>query len=290
MSPNGLAQPEQEKELLEIEGQFRTAIRDAVNRTSRKPFYWGGLKGYHQLESIAQALHSMPVAENAFFSRLIRQVDRTLEKNRQLAETINKTHTWFLRIAACLRYPPSSYADIPAPTRNQVKLEMAELLRNFASDAQGQVIPLSLYSGLRKRWDLFGDDLLHCFDIPGLPQDNLQVESLFGRLRCHQRRISGRKSTLPLRDFGHYQILFLAESEDQLLEQLRGVPVEDYQRHRKYQAQAETSHQFLARLHRNPAKTMQNLADQYMALLPVSLPRNLFLDTPVSETTKQYTC
>jgi len=260
------------KELLEIEGQFRMAIRDAVNRATRKPFYWGGLKGYHQLESIAQVLHSMPVAENAFFSRLIRQVDRTLKNNRQLVETIDKTYTWFLRIATCLRYPPRSHLGTPAPTGYQVKQEMEELLRTFKSDAHGQVVPMALYSGLRKRWDLFGDDLLHCFDIPGLPQDNLMVESLFGRLRCHQRRISGRKSTQPLRDFGHYQILFLAESEEQLLEQLRGVPVEDYQEQRKHQAQAEVPRIFLARLHCNPAKTMQDLADRYIARLPVDQP------------------
>ena len=41
---------------MEIEAQVRVAIRDAVNRPSRKPFYWGGLKGYEQLEAIAQAL------------------------------------------------------------------------------------------------------------------------------------------------------------------------------------------------------------------------------------------
>ena len=278
------------KELLEIEGQFRMAIRDAVNRATRKPFYWGGLKGYRQLESIAQALHSMPVTENAFFSRLIRQVDRTLKNNRPLAETICKTYTWFLRIATCLRYTPRSHLGTPVPTGDQVKQEMEELLRTFESDAHGQVVPLALYSGLRKRWDLFGDDLLHCFDIPGLPQDNLKVESLFGRLRCHQRRISGRKSTQPLRDFGHYQILFLAESEEQLLEQLRGVPVEGYQEQRKHQAQAEAPRKFLARLHRNPAKTMQDLADRYIAHLPVGQPLILFFAMPVSEKTPQYTC
>jgi len=289
LSPTGIAEAESAKELLEIEGQFRLAIRDAVNRATRKPFDWGGLKGYRQLESIAQVLHTMPVAENAFFSRLIRQVDRTLDNNRQLAETMDKTYTWFLRIASCLRYPPRLYVGVPAPTSSQVKQEMEELLRNFNSEVQGQVVPLALYSGLRKRWDLFGDDLLHCFDIPGLPQDNLKVESLFGRLRCHQRRISGRKSTQPLRDFGHYQILFLAESEEQLLEQLRGVAVEDYQEQRKLQAQAEAPRQFLARLHRNPAKTMQNLADKYVAHLPVGQPLNLFFATPVSDILSKYT-
>jgi len=224
-----------------------------------------------------------------FFSRLIRQVDRTLESNRQLAETIDQTFTWFLRIAACLRYPPRSHVDVPLPTRSQVKQEMEELLQNFEIDARTQVVPLSLYSGLRKRWDLFGDDLLHCFEIPGLPQDNLKVESLFGRLRCQQRRISGRKSTQPLRDFGHYQILFLAESEEQLLEQLRGVPVEDYQEQRKLQAHAEAPRKFLARLHRDSAKTMQNLAEKYIAHLPVGQDMSLLFATSVSENLPQYT-
>ena len=208
------------------------------------------------------------MTENAFFSRLLRQVDRTLENNRPLAESIAKTYTWFLRIAAGLRYPPSSYGEAPAPTRDQVKQEMEAVLQSFSIAADGQVIPLALYSGFRKRWELFGDDLLHCFEIPGLPPDNLKVESLFGRLRVQQRRISGRKSTQPLRDFGHYQILFLAESEAQLLEQLQGVPVKDYQEQRKKQAQAETPRQFLARLHRNPGKVLQQLAANYTVQFP----------------------
>jgi hypothetical protein len=285
----GTAEAESVKKLLEIEGQFRLAIRDAVNRTTRKPFYWGGRKGYHQLENIAHALHTLPVTENAFFSRLIRQVDRTLENNRQLAETMDQTYTWFLRIAACLRYPPRAHVDMPIPTSSQVQQEMETLLHNFNAEAQGQVIPLALYSGLRKRWDLFGNDLLHCFDIPGLPHDNLQVESLFGRLRGHQRRISRRKSTQPLRDFGHSQILFLAESENQLLEQLQSVPVEEYQKQRKLQTLAEAPRQFLARLHRDPAKTMQNLAEKYIAYFPAGQAINLLFAMPLSQKTPLYT-
>jgi len=59
LSSGGPAETESAKELVEIEDQFRMAIRDAVNRANRKPFYWGGLKGYRQLESIAEALHTM---------------------------------------------------------------------------------------------------------------------------------------------------------------------------------------------------------------------------------------
>lgn len=261
------------------------AIRDAVNRTTRKPFYWGGLKGYRQLESIAQALHTIPVADHAYFRRLIRQIDRTLENNRQLAEMIDQAFTWLLRIAACLRYPPSSYLEALKPTSQQVKQEMQELLQDLEAKARDQAILRSLYDGLRKRWEMFGDDLLYCFDIPGLPQDNLIVESLFGRLRSHQRRISGQKSTHPLRDFGHYQILFLAESEEQLLERIRDVSVEDYREQRSQQAQAEAPRKFLNRLHRDPVKTMHDLAEKYMAHLPSQWP----FVVPVPENMPRYT-
>jgi hypothetical protein len=285
LSPGSHAQADSAKTLTEIESQFRMAIRDAVNRTTRKPFYWGGLKGYQQLESIAQALHRMPVADHAYFSRLIRQVDRTLEHNRQLAEMIDKAFTWLLRIAACLRYPPSSYLDAPKPTSQQVKQEMQELLQDLETEARDQAILRSLYDGLRKRWEMFGEDLLYCFNIPGLPQDNLMVESLFGRLRSHQRRISGRKSTQPLRDFGHVQILFLAESEAQLLEQIREVSIAEYREQRCRQAQAEAPRKFLYRLHHDPANTMRDLAEKYIAHLPMEWP----FVVPVPESMPQYT-
>lgn len=248
---------------MEIENQFRVAIRDAVNRPSRKPFYWGGLKGYQQLEAIARILHTMPLAEYAYFSRLTRQVDRTLEKNHALAKEVDKTYTWFLRIAACLRYPSSSYVNVSAPTAQQVQQEMKNLLQDFEADAHGQVVPLTLYSGPHYRWRMFGNDLLHCFRIPGLPPDNLKIESLFGWLRCHQRRISGRKSTQPLRDFGQYQIRFRATCEEQLLEQLRRIPMRDYQEHRERLARSENPRQFLSRLHRNPGKVLHQLAEMY---------------------------
>jgi hypothetical protein len=56
---------------VEIEKQVRMSIQDAVNRTSRKPFHWGGLDGYAQLQAIAQALHTLPQeAETAYTSCL----------------------------------------------------------------------------------------------------------------------------------------------------------------------------------------------------------------------------
>ena len=131
-------------------------------------------------------------------------------------------------------------------------------------------------------WKDSGPDWLPCYDIPGLPPDNLKLEALFGRLRCHQRRISGRKSTRELRDFGHCQVLFLAESEQDLLQQLRQVPLADYQACRRRLAEAEAPRQLLHRLHRDPFRTMRDLVDQHAARR-AALASSTALSPPVSD-------
>ena len=251
--------------------QIRVAVRDAVNRPSRKPFYWGGLKGYEQLQAIAQTLCGVPPEEpgTGYLQRLAMQVERALEKNRTLAQDVREAHTWLLRIAKCLRYPPSSFSapdtSETALTSETVKQEMEELLQQFRPDLKRRPAQAALYHAWHRVWKDCGSDLLPCYDIPGLPPDNLKLESMFGRLRCHQRRISGRKSTRELRDFGQYQVLFLAESEADLLQQLRQVPLAEYQARRLRLAEAEAPRQFLRRLHRDPLATMHRLVNQHAA-------------------------
>ena len=142
---------------------------------------------------------------------------------------------------------------------------MEDLLRAFQPDCKRRPAQAALYRAWHRLWKDSGPDWLHCYDIPGLPPDNLKLESLFGRLRCHQRRISGRKSTRELRDFGHCQVLFLAESEHDLVQQLRQVPLAEYYAQRRRLAEAEAPRQLLRRLHRDPLRTMRNLVDQHAA-------------------------
>lgn len=250
-----------------IEAQIRVAIRDAVNRKSRKPFYWGGLKGYEQLKAIAQALEdvSSNEPETDYLQRLKIRVDRVVEAYRVNVEDLRAAHTWLRRIAECLRYPASDLLPEPSLTGEQVKQEMVTLLLAFQPDLKRKPAQAALYGAWHRTWEAYGPDLLRCYDIPGLPPDNLMLESLFGRLRRHQRRISGRKSTRELRDFGQYQVLFLAESEEELLEQIRQVPLEEYRENRRRLAEAEAPRRLLHRLHRDPLSTMRDLVKQHAA-------------------------
>jgi len=253
--------------LIAIEKQVRQAIRDAVNQSSRKPFHWGGLCGYQQLEAIAQAVATLPenVDEAGYFRRVLSQVNRVLERNRKQAQNLAEAHQWLCRVAACLHYPPNTSSPISL-TSAQVATGMDTLFDTFRPNAKAQYPQARLWSALKKRWRLHQQELLACYDVPGLPQDNLQIESLFEHLRRRQRRISGRISTCELRKFGLAQVLFQAESEVTLLEQIRHVCRADYLASAEKLIQAEHPLRFLHRLHRNPVKTITQLIKEYEEL------------------------
>lgn len=252
---------------MEIEAQVRVAIRDALNLESRKPFHWGGLKGYEQLDAIAKALGEVTYdeSETDYLWRLKERVGRVVEVYRVNVEDLKQAHAWLRQIADCLRYPPADFAPEPALTSEQVKREMEELLRSFQPDLKRRPAQAALHRAWHRTWEDYGPDLLHCYDVPGLPPDNLMLESLFGRLRRHQRRVSGRKSTRELRDFGQYQVLFLAQSEEELLEQICQVSLEEYRENRRRLEEAESPRRLLHRLHRDPLATMRGLLQQHAA-------------------------
>ncbi len=99
-----------------IETQIRCAIRDAVNRHSRKPFHWGGLAGYQQLEAIAQALHRVvdTSLETIYLRQLSEQVDRVLEKNQALVLDLQGAHHWPVARQPADGEPVQSPAPPPA--------------------------------------------------------------------------------------------------------------------------------------------------------------------------------
>ena len=193
---------------------------------------------------------------------------------------MSEAHQWLQRIADCLHYSEHAKVSIDdatditktakiSLTSLQVRREMEELLQQFVPEPQQHPAQFALKKKLQQLWHKYGANLLHCYDIPGLPPDNLKMEALFSHLRRHQRRISGRKSTVELRDFGHFKVLFLAQSEKQLLKQIQQVPLAQYKAQRLRLTLAEAPRQQKRRLHRNPASTIQALVNQHTELLTV---------------------
>ena len=234
-----------------------------MNRSSRKPFAWGGLSGYQQLEAMVMGLDQIRETnlESDYLLQLRTRVERVLAKNKTVAEDLKRAHQILLQVSQCLRYPPSAQElEFDEQVSSQlVAQEMTKLIGETRPSGKVQRAQIRLQGALKRRWELFGQELLYCYDIPGLPQDNLQLESLFGRLRRHQRRISGHKSTRELMGFGQAQVLFTAKTLQDLLNQIQLVPRETYLVHRNRLADAELPRQFFHRLHHDPFATVSAL-------------------------------
>ena len=201
--------------------------------------------------------------ENEFFQRLVLQVDRALAQNQSLVAELEQAHTWLRKVAACLHYPQTTYSAQGTNSR-QVASDMENLLDQLRQESQDKNILSKFHHALSKRWKAYGSELLHCYDIPGLPQHNLQLEGFFNRLRRHQRRISGRRSTKELRDFGQFQAMFMSDSLNDLLQLIRSVPLQEYMKCRQRLMESEAPRHFINQFHREPRKTITRLLNRYI--------------------------
>lgn len=105
--------------------------------------------------------------------------------------------------------------------------------------------------------------ILHCYDVPGLPRHNLKLEGLFGTLRRHERRGSGRKETSPLRTFGPGELMLLSLKENEILPWFQSVPTETCWAERRKQEAREERRRWLRRLWQNPAQALSQVDQQF---------------------------
>jgi hypothetical protein len=252
-------------------GYYRRAIRDALNRSSRKPFQCGGLRGYDQLVGIERHLQQrrMQHGPDAYLDRLHERVQNALRSAASQADQVRQTHAFLVQVE---RYLAKAHSSSPKPdtetdaSRSDSKIVQQELDNMFSDLVQlSKTCPLARplarrWRAMRKSWL---PHILHCYDIPGLPRSNLDLESTFGILRRDQRRISGRKETSPIRIFGPGAIALLALDDEEVLPLLQSVSPETYWSQRRRQEEDEEPHRWLTRLHRDPTRALSQVDEQF---------------------------
>ncbi len=81
-----------------------------------------------------------------------------------------------------------------------------------------------------------GDGLYHCYDVPGLPRTDNDLEQFYRRVKTLERRITGHKrsDTFVVRvgGFAVYATAASHATESELLRQLGAVPAEMWQAER----------------------------------------------------------
>lgn len=82
-----------------------------------------------------------------------------------------------------------------------------------------------------------GDGLYHCYDVPGLPRTNNDLEQFYRKVKAGQRRITGHRRSdafvVRVGGFAVYAITASGLSESELLAQLAGVPAARWQGERE---------------------------------------------------------
>lgn len=257
-------------------GYYRRAIRDALHRPSRTPFPCGGLQGYDQLVGIDQHLsqRALQGGLDPYLDQLHGYVQSALRATTSQAQGVRQALT-------CLTAMDHYLAEVPQPS---LEAELQEALGSSSGSETVQreleqmvcdwMQPPTIYPLTRRlvrKWTTMSKTwlpgILQCYDVPGLPRSNLNLESTFGILRRGQRRISGRKETTPIRVFGPGQIALLSLDDAEILPLLRSVPAEAYWSQRRRQEEREEPRRWRIRLHRDPARALTQVDEQFYAVV-----------------------
>jgi hypothetical protein len=253
-------------------GYYRRAIRDALNRSSRKPFQCGGLRGYDQLVGIERHLQQQCTCSkhDPYLNLLHQRVQSALAATVTQAEQVRQMHTFLTQVERYLAQVPRPTARtdkreraVPPPGSQTVEQELERMFSDLVQ--QSKICPLAWR--LNRRWRSMSKTwlpgILHCYDVPGLPRSNLELEGAFGTLRRDQRRTSGRKETSPVRIFGPGEIVLLSLEDEDILPLLQSVPAEVYWSQRRRQEEREEPHRWLTRLHRDPERALAQVDQQF---------------------------
>ena len=141
---------------------------------------------------------------------------------------MKEQRSWLIELQRILETEPKpSSREI----EDQIDRYLVDLSQRDDLDEADQVIAQHVISTFRNRW--WG--LFVCYDTPGLPATNNDLESFFGRLKTNQRRITGRKSVnnFVLRYGPYAACVDLSETKAALLHRLSHVDRAVYQQERQ---------------------------------------------------------
>ncbi|HEY1492800.1 MAG TPA: hypothetical protein VGF35_09245 [Steroidobacteraceae bacterium] len=172
------------------------------------------------------------------------------------AAALKQAHGWLCAIAQ--RLEPAEPPEPPvsgAAVRERVEGYLDELTATVAGDGVPEWLrePVEHQITVLRRW---GDRLYPCYDIPGLPRTDNDLEQFYRRVKSEQRRITGRKRAdafvVRVGGFAVYATAASEASEAAQLQQLAAVPAALWQQERAtlYANQERQTKMRRFRLHR----------------------------------------
>ncbi|MCP4289775.1 MAG: hypothetical protein GY792_36040, partial [Gammaproteobacteria bacterium] len=175
------ASPNRQQLADELVASYAARLRSALSRSGRKPFRLAGLRLYTDLLALLTSLensltHLPDEPRLTCFAQAIREALLLFE---QEYTTIAEGYTWVLDISDILDVPlPEAGAEPPdKPLSDTVKAKLDQYLTGLEKRSDLNPTLVAFRQHLRALTKRYGPGLFHCYDIPGLPRTNNDMES-----------------------------------------------------------------------------------------------------------------
>jgi hypothetical protein len=147
-------------------------------------------------------------------------------------------HGWLVEIAKRLD-PDEAVETERRLSGAEVRERVEAYLEQIAMQLANGEVPKWLHQPvehLRTVLLRLGDGLYHCYDVPGLPRTDNELEQFYRRVKSGERRITGHRRSdnfvVRVGGFAVYAIAASGLSENQLAQQLAGIPADKWQSER----------------------------------------------------------
>lgn len=222
----------------ELAEAYAARLRSVLSRTGRKPFRLAGLRLYADLLTLLGSLetsltHLPDEPRLNCFAQAIREALLTFESEYT---SIAEGYSWLLDISDILDVPlpepATEQPDTPLSTTVQAKLTAYLAWLEQRTDLNPSL--LAFRQHLQTLTQRYAPGLFLCYDIPGLPRTNNDLESLFGRVRRQSLLTSGpHYAKQRLHEQGAWLLFDVLSNEQKQVQRLQRVSLAEWHDERR---------------------------------------------------------
>ncbi len=253
---------------------YTQVLHLSLGRVNRTPFDLAGLKLYAELQAIADSLAASLAQRNEpTLRQWYRLLRTTLPGYAAAFAEVRQAEAWLTEIRQVLNTAALPTLSQPGPGGDAVALAVAHVLGRIADQACDTPWLADFRHALLKLTEHYWSGLFVCYDVPGVPRTNNDLEGVFRRMRRAVRRQTGFKQLRRVLVRQGAWLVFPPEPGRAALERrLAAVPREAYRAERARFKARQARFQVRQRWQRQPARVLADLEAEWRELAPPSVP------------------
>ena len=232
----------------------------------RPPFRLAGMETYEQLQNVAQySLDLLAKRYDPRLAQLYQGLQSALAPFTQTYQTFQQGAAW-LRDIAYIVEPTTSQAVCGAQVAGHLRAYLDTVLRWPKVTPTFDAFGRHLDKVSRSYWP----GLFHCYDVPGLPRTNNELESRFRDTRRRLLRTTGQKGLTQrtLQRQGAWELLPRPPTEAQVLDAMCQTPPEELVQERQRFAAHRQRFRLQSRSLKQTQAQFDQLRQQWSTLQP----------------------